>query len=174
MSNLTYPFTEEEAAAAFKAWGCNCGPTALAFALQIGLDEVRSLLPEFDQRRYVNVTMMKHAIAASGAAGWEDVRIPRERPSPADLEKLFALAPAVVRVQWTGPWSEPGMNQRWACNYTHWIATWRSGALHSVFDVNGGMREFWDWEKTIVPLITDSISRADGGWFPTHIWRIIR
>lgn len=41
MPVMTYPFTEDEMYAAAREWGCNCGPSALAFALQVPLDRVR-------------------------------------------------------------------------------------------------------------------------------------
>lgn len=32
--------------------------------------------------------------------------------------------------------------------------------------------EFADWKRTVVPLITANVPRANGEWFPTHIWRL--
>ena len=39
--NLTYPFTESDSQRAFDEWGANCGPNALAFALQIPLSAAK-------------------------------------------------------------------------------------------------------------------------------------
>ena len=77
-----------------------------------------------------------------------------------------------VRVQWTGPWTAPNANPRWAYRHTHWIATYmveRQAAM--LFDCNGGIRGFKSWEAEIVPLLTD-YDRADGGWYPTHVWKL--
>lgn len=59
---LTYPFTEADAQRAYDEWGANCGPNALAFALQIPLEEVRDVIPQFDERRYTSPTMMRQAV----------------------------------------------------------------------------------------------------------------
>lgn len=165
---LTYPFTEDQAHAAFEEWGCNCGPAALAFACGVGLDEVRRAIPGFEEKRYTSPTMMKAALANLGRE-FDVVKTElRELPGSA-----FGYdRPSLVRVQWTGPWTSPGANGRWAYQHTHWIATWRHLRLPSVFDVNGGVMSQDRWNRKIVPLITGSISRADGGYFPTHIWRL--
>lgn len=47
MLTYDYSFTEDDMRCAAEAWGCNCGPSALAFALQTTLDAVRPALPGF-------------------------------------------------------------------------------------------------------------------------------
>lgn len=165
----TYTFTAEEAQAAYDEWGCNCGPAALAFALQVPLDAVRTLIPDFEQKRYTSPTMMRAALNAAGCS-FDDVK-------PATNDAMFHEREALVRIQWTGPWTQPGVNPKWAYRQTHWIATVLEsieapGDLDVVFDINGGMVSFAEWESRIVPHILGSYPRADGGWFPTHIWRM--
>lgn len=167
----TYTFTEDDSRRAFDEWGCNCGPTALAFALQASLDYVRPLIPGFDQKRYTSPSMMKAALEAANAY-WT----PAHRPS---VEAMFDQHDiqgrlALVRVQWTGPWTQPGANPKWAYWHTHWITTWTERGVPLLFDVNGGMRGIDSWEGEIVPVLTAQTPRADGGWFPTHIWRLNR
>lgn len=167
---LSYPFTQAEAAAASQAWGCNCGPAALAFALRVDPDVVRPLIPHFDSRRYTSPTMMAAALDASGRS-W------KRRPQPtmdAPWGRLVEDAVSLVRVQWTGPWTAPGVNPRWAYRQSHWICGWLDGGVVMVFDVNGGIRTASSWRQEVVPpLLKACVPRADGGWLPTHCWQVV-
>ncbi len=171
---MSYPFTEEEATRANDEWGANCGPNALAFILRRKLHEVRSLVPGFEQKRYTSPTMMAQALRFDGI---HYVAIPE-----APVSEMCHAKPALVRVQWTGKWTEPGANPKWAYIHTHWICCWKTSTVHSqagvpvldckwVFDCNGGVRSLSSWIKDIVPLLATG-ARRDGGWFPTHIWRL--
>jgi hypothetical protein len=172
---LDYPFTEEEARAAHEEWGCNCGPTALAFALQKPLADVRDAIPSFDDRRYTSPMMMRAALEYFGQ---RFLAIAASRRDSAQITRMFAGPMTLVRIQWTGPWIVDGKPQRWAARQTHWIACWTDGSdvieggRRLVFDCNGGMRTFGSWESEIVPLITATVKRADGGWYPANIWRL--
>lgn len=166
MTAITYPFTEEDSRAAFDAWGANCGPNALAFALQVPLAKVRLLIPEFEEKRYTSPTMMKAALANAGAS-FRSI-------TPTDKASMFQWDTSLVRVQWCGPWTAPGANPRWAYRQTHWIATYMiERQAPMVFDCNGGIRGYQSWASEIVPLILEHYPRANGEWFPTHIWRLM-
>jgi hypothetical protein len=163
---LDYPFTEAEMREANRTWHANCGPAALAFALQVPLAGVRYAIPDFERKRYTTPTMMRAALDALGV---------RVTAIPSGLAVWMANLfgpPAVVRVQFTGPWTAPGANPRWAYRHTHWVATWREGVGQFVFDVNGGLRSASSWQTDILPVLANAIPRADGGWHPTHIWRV--
>lgn len=166
---IDYPFTEEEAEQAHKEWGCNCGPAALAFALQTKLENVRYAIPDFEKKRYTSPTMMKQALAKLRVPFTECRATHATMTSDVDL----ILRMRLVRIQWLGPWTAPGMNPKWAYHYTHWICAWRPFIGEPlVFDINGGVKTVYEWEQEIVPLITESIPRADGGWKPTHVWEV--
>lgn len=170
----TYTFTEDELRAAADAWGCNCGPSALAFALQIGLDEVRAALPDFEARGYVNPTMMREALARLGRR-IEIVRSPsggRNRNRGFGIDTMFAGPMSLVRIQWTGPWTKDGKTARWAASKTHWVACWDDEGARMVFDCNSGMTSFEWWESNTVNAITATVPRADGDWLPTNVWRL--
>lgn len=166
---MQYPFTEADSQRAYDAWGANCGPNALAFACGLHIDKVRGVIPGFEEKRYTSPTMMKQALANLGRTFTT-----AHTGIAVGLANMFASETALVRIQWSGPWTAPGANAKWAYRQTHWICTFHGqlpdGAC--VFDVNGGARSFASWQREIVPLLTSNISRADGGWFPTHIWRI--
>lgn len=177
---MKYPFTEAEFKQASDEWGCNCGPSALAFALQVPLDAARYAIPDFDKKRYTSPTMMKAALAELKHE-YVAMRLPL-RPKPKhrnDLEPLASdLLVSLVRVQWTGPWTDPGANPRWAYGHTHWICTWRRRRLDDlhpesmVFDCNGGVRSLVSWDDEIAPILAAAAPRRYGDWFPTHIWRL--
>jgi hypothetical protein len=157
-----YPFTEAELQAAHEAWGANCGPGALAFALQIPIAKVRGAIPEFDTKRYTSPSMMKAALKHFGCSLVGARPVLARHAGPIDL--------ALARIQWTGPWTAPGVPAPVAYRFTHWIATWMDGRELYVFDVNGGMRPLASWEEAVVPALTALYPKADGGWKPTHVW----
>ena len=171
-----YPFTEEEMLRAAEEWNCNCGPSALAFALQVPLDKVRGKIPGFEAKRYTSPTMMKAALLALSVR-WREIH-------PDKMRDVCHPQIALTRIQWTGPWTDAGANPKWAYRQTHWVATWRVGMFPKpgeltphpdsllVFDCNGGIRPLASWESEIVPLLTAQYPRAYGGWFPTHVWRL--
>lgn len=164
---MTYPFTEADSQRAYEEWGANCGPNALAFALQVPLDRVRFAIPEFEAKRYTSPTMMRAALGALGRE-IEEYKFPRLFGG-----SFHKSLPSLVRVQWSGPWTEPGANPKWAYRQTHWITTWREGGTCWVFDCNGGVMTGELWRTAVVPQLTKLYPRADGGWWPTHVWRVL-
>ena len=169
--NPLYPFTEADAEAAYNEWGANCGPNALAFALNLSLDAVRYAIPDFDAKRYASPTMMKGGLLNLHArySVLPIFQPPARKEFPASA---FSEDPALVRIQWCGPWTAVNANPKWAYRQTHWICTFKYAALDYIFDCNGGVASFEAWKRDVVPLILKCYPRADGDWFPTHIWRI--
>lgn len=162
---MDYPFTQQDAQQAYDTWGANCGPGALAFCLQVHINAIRGKIPEFESKHYTSPTMMLNALKTLNKV--------HQPVNAFDEMNLFNEVPALTRVQWTGPWTEPGANPRWAYRQTHWICTWLRGAVERmVFDINGGIMRFTEWQTEIVPALTALYPRADGGWKATHIWRI--
>jgi hypothetical protein len=170
MTKLIYTFSEHESDYAYETWGANCGPNALAFALQMPLEAVRPHIPQFDERRYTSPSMMA---AALDSLKRRVVKIIPERKFPMALDRMFHERQALVRVQWTGPWIVDGKPQKWAARQTHWIVCWLNEIVPMVFDVNGGIKDFGDWHTEIVPPLAKSVPRCDGGWYPANIWRLV-
>jgi hypothetical protein len=173
MMLTSYPFTEQDSGQALREWGANCGPNALAFALGRNIKDCKDLIPEFSEKRFTNPTMMKAALAAAGVKHRCLTQKAPDTGHYACLDRMFHLEPSVVRIQWEGPWTVVGANAQWAYRHTHWIATQLHCATAFVFDVNCGVMNFQSWDTEIVPQITESIPRATGGWFPTHVYRIL-
>ena len=87
---------------------------------------------------------------------------------------MFSNLTALVRIMWGGPWIVNGKPQRWAARQTHWICTYRDDTgADMVFDVNGGILGFMEWERQIVPPLAASVPRCDGTWYVANVWRIL-
>ncbi len=161
---LRLQFTRDDAQRSHDAWGCNCGPAALAAAMNMTLDEIRPHMGAFEKRGYTNVTNMREAIASAGGRIAQDYR--RNWPP---------IGIGLVRIQWGGPWIINGKTARWAATATHWVATVRTReSFLYVFDINSGLRIVDQWESETVPRIVASIKRADGTWNISHSWGIER
>lgn len=162
-------FTWHDANAAAEAWGANCGPAALAAAARVPIETVRGTIPGFETKHYTSPTMMRAGLEALGVRLLEDLRGQERDPAHFPTDGL-------VRLQWEGPWTAPGMNPRWAYGHTHWIASrlWRTVGDPRIwiFDVNGGWLPADWWVADVVPLITREIRRATGGWHATHRWAL--
>lgn len=158
------PISLDEAECANDAWGCNCGPGALAAIMGISLDDVRPHMGDFERKRYTNPTLMFEALDSLGAR-WKN----RGRRCDWPVHGL-------CRIQWEGPWTQPGVPPRAAYRHTHWIAV--RHPVHSrdvgIFDINccnngtGWVSEA-DWRNLVVPwLLKECVPRASGAWHVTH------
>jgi hypothetical protein len=156
-------FTEADADAAAEAWGFNCGPAAVCAVTGMTPAEIRPYLLEFETKRYTNPRLM-FAILRGLGVQW------RARKDP--LWPEFGL----VRVQWAGPWTQPGVPIRARYRHTHWIATCLR-VSRGIFDVNcmnsGGWVRLEDWATVVVPhLLRACEPRASGVWWKTHCLEI--
>jgi hypothetical protein len=158
-------FTQQDAERASDEWGCNCGPSAIAAILQLTLDEVRPHMGDFETKRYTNPTLMFETLdrlrVAGVCRGW--------RPGP----KLWP-AYGLVRIQWEGPWTEPGVPMRVRYRHTHWVGAAQANDRIGVFDINAmnngsGWCRVEDWRDTLVPfIIEECVPRGNGKWHITH------
>lgn len=172
---MTATFTLAQAEVAAATWGFNCGPGALCAILGMTPDELRPHLGDFEKKRYTNPTLMASILRGLG------VRFRRRfeaagRPCMGSVQwPEFGL----VRIQWGGPWTLPGVPMRARYRHTHWIG-YKSGpgVNHDlVFELNaicvGGWIPFSEWSNELVPwLLKAAVPRANGEWWPTHCWEI--
>ena len=161
MSNPTVFFSSDEADAAGDEWGFNCGPCSICVVAGLTPAELRPHLQthfNWDAKRYTNPTMMLEVLKYLGVK-WQ------KRPDL--LWPDFGL----VRVQWAGPWTKPGVPIRARYRHTHWVASCVRGKRpDGVFDVNA-MKwiGFEDWAATLVPwLLRECEPKASGEWWVTH------
>lgn len=136
-------FTLDDAVRAADEWGANCGPGALAAVLGITLDQVRPLIYGFDTKRYTSPSMMFAALKASRRA-WKKTEAPWPKHG-------------LARVQWHGPWMNPGVPVRARYRHTHWVGAHEGDAGHHIFDINcicvGGWVHFEEWSVHVVPWL---------------------
>lgn len=166
---MTLRFTLADMNRASDEWGCNCGPSALAAITNRTLDEIRPLMGDFEKKGYTNPTLMFDSLARTAVKWWKIEGIPTH---------------GLLRVQWEGPWTEPGVPLRARYRQTHWIGIQQHERMSiqypgkispgaGIFDCNamnsGGWIAFRDWAAILVPFILrQCIPRANGGWHITH------
>lgn len=162
-------FTEADVDQAHAAWGCNCGPAAAAAVLGMTLDEIRPHLGDFEAKRYTNPTLMLGILKRlrPGRFEWKSLR--------RDADDLVWPRWGLARIQWDGPWCEPGVPAHVAYRHTHWVGVAQRGPDDvGIFDVNamnsGGWISARDWIDTLVPwLLKECVPRAGGDWWKTHV-----
>jgi hypothetical protein len=164
-------FTVDDGERAHAEWGSNCGPGALAAILGLTLDRVRPLLRGFEDKHYVNPTMMFDALARYGGLRWGFQQLGKATPN-LDFPE-YGLA----RIQWEGPWTEPGVPMRVRYRYTHWVGAKVTPRGTGIFDINAlangsGWCALEDWEGEIVPRLVALYARASGRWHITHAVKV--
>lgn len=169
-------FTLANAERAHDEWGCNCGPGAIAAVCGLTLDEVRPFMGEFEKKGYTNPTLMIQSLTRLGVkfeAGMIGVAartLGGRPPWP-----YYGLA----RVQWEGPWTEPGVNPKARYRYTHWVGVCRGPNSTGIFDINcmnngSGWVDAQQWGEVIAPHIIEKIvKRGNGKWHLTHIIEVL-
>jgi hypothetical protein len=141
----------------------------VAAVLGITLEQLRPHLGDFEHKRYTNPTLMYQILRSLGAA-W--VPIVRTKP---DRRQIIAWPRlGLVRIQWEGPWTAPGVPTRARYRRTHWIGASLRGGV-GVFDVNclnngSGWASLYDWSSVVVPHILECCHpTANGAWHQTHV-----
>lgn len=157
-------FSAEDAWRASDEWHFNCGPGALCAVLDMTPDELRPRLLDFESKGYTNPTLMTDVLSGMGVPHRQVYRADEPRGMP-------ALSHGLMRVQWGGPWTRPGVPMRARYRQTHWVAMRNAGL--EVFDINaicvGGWIDFKQWSEQLVPwLIRECCPKSDGTWWPTH------
>lgn len=174
----TYSFDEKEADRCAQEWGMNCGPAALAAMLALKPDDVHAHIPDFDRKHYTSPTMMKSALASLGVSftDAEGGHICAQLSCPdCSRSRLFPVY-GLARIQFEGPWLNPGVPKVASYAYTHWVGAMLDGASVRalyIFDVNCGWRPYWEWRDKTMPELTKSYKRATGGWHVTHRWQLL-
>jgi hypothetical protein len=163
-------FSQAEVDEANEQWGFNCGPGAICAALDMTPAELRPHLLGFEAKRYTNPSLMTAILRALGVS----FRVAYRSDHPLLVPDL-GIRPGLglVRVQWGGPWTKPGVPMRVRYRHTHWAAT----AGGQVFDVNamsaGGWVSWEVWTRKLLPwLIPQCCPDGDGTWWPTHVLEV--
>lgn len=128
------PFSPLDMNLAYEHFGAACGHGALAAALGCPVLQVVPLL----KRGWVNIPIMKDAIAASKKRPTKHAAIPEK-------------GCGVAMVQFLGPWMEPGIPVAARCTQRHWIGlhdglVWDANCQHWM-----SRREWEEWVTGIYP-----------------------
>jgi len=147
-------------------WGFNCGPAAICAVTGMSPEDLRPYLGDFEKKRYTNPRLMRQTLKRL------DVQS-RWLTDAHGVKNLSWPEFGLVRVQWSGPWCEPGVPMRARYRHTHWVATDARGGYRRVFDINatcaGGWICYDEWNMQLVPwLLSQCQPKADGKWWPTH------
>jgi hypothetical protein len=161
---------------ASETWGANCGPGAIAAITECTMDEVRQHLGDFESKHYTNPTLMRSALLLM----WEHGLVADVEAVRVTGGELPWARHGICRIQWHGPWMNPGVPIRARYLATHWVGSTiaQSGAV-GIFDVNAlGNGSGWvsleDWSGVLVPHLTKDYKRADGQWSITDTIEVVR
>lgn len=169
-------FSWEQACAAGDAWGFNCGPAAICAVLNMTPDELRPHMLDFEAKRYTNPSLMVSVLRELG------VRFRQVyRGDVPNGDYYVWPREGLVRVQWGGPWTKPGVPMKARYRKTHWIGVRHSADMCEVFDINAMHSEpsgwilFETWEISLVPwILKHLVPKADGAYWPTHCLEIVQ
>lgn len=137
-------------------------------------NEIRPHLLDFESKGYTNPTLMYDVLKGLGVEYQTTYR--GDHPLRG-CELEFGL----MRIQYGGPWTKPGVPMRARYRQTHWVAV----AGEYVFDINGihrpgyaGVDVGWlhgawlpnqVWSKQLMPwLMKECCPKSDGTFWPTH------
>jgi hypothetical protein len=183
MSPAPVRFTLEDADRAHEAWGCNCGPAAVAAIAGLTLDELRPHLGDFEQKRYTNPTLLWQILRNAGIR----YQCTLNQMSSEHQGMLAWPQYGLARVQWEGPWTAPGVPIKARYRHTHWVGAishasdWTTPGWEEprIFDINcmcvGGWVPESEWTTSVVPwLLKECVPRANGRWHLTHVVEVER
>jgi hypothetical protein len=162
-------FTLEEAQSAWDG-KFNCGPAAICAALNLTPDELRPLMPGFAEKGYTNPTLMFETLDRCKV----NYRRVYRGDTPMPHDAFPVLRHGLVRIQFGGPWTNPGVPMRVRYRQTHWIAARNQST--EIFDAMcvGGWTLFKEWSTKLMPwLIRECYPKATGRWWPTHAIEIL-
>ncbi len=161
-------FTGEEADKAGDDWKFNCGPGALCAILNMTPNEIRPLLGDFEKKGYMNPTNVLEVLNRAGVSYRQTYRADAPGGWP-------AIQNGLMRVQFSGPWTKPGVPMRVRYNYTHWIAA--RDYSKEIFDINAIHDKGWItapvWSLQLIPwLLKHVCPKNDGGFWITHAYEV--
>lgn len=164
-------FGLDDAQRAADEWGANCGPGAVAAICKLTLEELRPHLGDFDRKRYTNPTLMWDILKRLGVR----YRCTLNQQSSEHQGMLAFPFFGLARVQWEGPWTEPGVPIRVRYRHTHWVGV----CGREIFDINamviGGWLPLPEWSLQLVPWLLEQCEpKANRRWHLTHAVEVDR
>ena len=162
-------------------WGMNCGPGALCAVFDATPDEIRIFMGDFEKKGYTNPTLMNDTLeGVTKALGKQWRQVYRSDNPTTDIPKVNL---GLMRVQWGGRWTNPGVPMQARYRMTHWVGL--RDQSKEVFDINAvgspennrwadGWLPANVWKEHMVPWILEQMVKGnDGRWWPTHVIEIL-
>lgn len=170
-TNRPVRFSLDDAQKAADEWSFNCAPAALCAVLNLTPNEIRPLMGDFESKCYTNPTLLFDVLKRSGAKHEHTYRSDTF-VGDFPLIQIPPIKHGLMRIQWGGSWTKPGVPMRVRYRKTHWVAVRRNS--EQVFDVNamcvGGWMDVLEGESKLVPwIIRECVPDGDGSWWPTHV-----
>ena len=112
-------YTEADSETAHRNWKATCGPHALAAACGVSLSRVHAVISRLGSYKgWMSPTQIERALLEL-----------RKRFGVTTGLKTQALCNGINRIQWEGPWLNPGVPPRVAYRHTHWVAHYNGWVL---------------------------------------------
>ncbi len=165
-------FSLADAEKADNEWHFNCGPGAICGVLNMTPEEIRPHLSDFESKGYTNPTLM-FEILRNLAVSWQLIY----RGDEPDANFAYPDL-GLIRIQWAGPWTKPGVPMQARYRHTHWAGMRQTTDGYEAFDINamcvGGWLPLAEWRTDLIPwLIRECEPKANGQWWPTHVLKIL-
>lgn len=158
-------------------WRANCGPGALAALLGLQVMDVRPRFPHFPEKARTNLTQMQEAMGRSR----RETPVPPKELAPTGPFPRIERA-AMVQIQWTGRWTTPAANPRYAyldaLKNSHWCAARMTEHGLWVYDVNfdgpvsGGWMPVATWERDIATMFVKE-KKSRTGWYARELLHLV-
>ncbi len=115
-------YMAEDSEAASRAWKATCGPHAIAAACGLTLERVRTAIPQ-PYKGWMSPTMVEGTL--QNLRRVVDLRKGLKTPD---------LCNGINRIQWEGPWLNPGVPANVAYHHTHWVAHFDGWVLCAAYE----------------------------------------
>jgi hypothetical protein len=151
-------YSEAQSDEAHRLWKASCGHHSIAAACGVTLDLIRQHVPH--HKGWMNPTNVSATLDSLGVA----VELTKGHV----LRGRQGFCQGINRIQFEGPWLDPGKPAAAAYRYTHYVAVARDRVLDTVIN-NWQWLDLHRWLNAI-----DQYSKEDGttGYHVTHHWKI--
>lgn len=159
---ILLPYTPEQSQQAYDEWKAMCGHHSIAAATHASLDRVKQACPKLVG--WMNPTMIGTTLHNLGARTKCLTRLPD------DTRFLFTPGRRVMRIQFEGSWTGPGVPPAAAYKHTHYIAVIDELVMDPMVDSNM-LISLLDWLETEQYRVLQDVPKATG-WHFTHCWEV--
>lgn len=154
------PYTQAESLAAYRDWKATCGHHSIAAACGVSLDQVKAVCPKLCG--WMSPTMISQTLFNLGFNS-------RKYPVPKRMNTPPGHMVCIMRIQWDGPWCNPGVPAKAAYLHTHYVAVLAGGWVVCTATDGNTPTPWARWVDAVTSEALESV-RGCTGWYSTHIW----